>query len=394
MDLGLAPPCQAAPTASDLEKGEMFWPLHIRICDACLLVQLPTYIDANENFSEYAYFSSFSDSWVAHAKQSVDAAIERFALTDQSFVVELASNDGYLLQHVVAQGIPCLGVEPAANVAQVAIDKGISTEVAFFGEETARQIVDSHGHADVIFANNVIGHVPDLLDFVRGVSILLKPGGVFINEIPHLQKLIENRLYDTMYHEHFQYFTLLTTARVLQNAGLTVIDVEEIPTHGGSLRTWSTASPPPQLLAERVADLLAREAAAGLDSLEGYEGFAEVVSDARNDVVEFLIGCSRAKKKVAAYGVAGKGNTLLNHCGVRSDLVAFAVDKNPYKTNKFMPGSHIPTFPVEKLAEEKPDYILILPWNLREEIAAQLAYTREWGAKLVVPLPQLEVFEP
>ncbi len=392
VDLGLAPPCQYAPTAEQIDQGEMFYPLNVRICDECLLVQLPAYIDEKANFTEYAYFSSFSSSWVEHARQHVNNTIERFGLSTESFVMEVASNDGYLLQHVKAAGIRCLGVEPAANVAQVAIDNGIPTAVEFLGESTAEAIRHEHGPANVVFANNVLGHVPHLADFVKGVRTLLSDVGYFINEIPHLQKLIENRLYDTIYHEHFQYYTLLTTQRVLAAAGLKVVDVEEISTHGGSLRTWSTPVENDVPVSERVDAVLRREEELKLNTMEGFLGFQDVVSQARNDILEFLIRCSREGKSVVAYGVAGKGNTLLNHCGVRSDLVHYAVDKNPYKVNKFMPGSHIPTFPVTKLEETKPDYIMILPWNLRDEIAAQLEYTRAWGAKLVVPLPKIDIW--
>jgi SAM-dependent methyltransferase len=392
VDLGMSPPCESYLAADQLDQGETFYPLHVRVCTECLLVQLPAYIPAEDIFSHYAYFSSYSDSWVAHARRFVVTAVERLGLTDRSFVVEVASNDGYLLQHVVERGIRALGIEPAANVAGAAIAKGVPTEVVFLGEETGAKIAGEHGPADLVVANNVFAHVPDIVDFARGLRALVADDGRVTIEIPHLLRLIEGREYDTIYHEHFSYLSLLTTQRVLAAAGLSVVDVEELPTHGGSLRTWSApaeSAPEPSASVPRV---LAGESAAGLDTLDGHAGFAAEVAAVRNNLVEFLVARSREGARVAGYGAPGKGNTLLNHIGVRPDLLAFTVDRNPFKHGKYLPGTHIPIHPVERIAEERPDYVLILPWNLRDEIAEQLSYVREWGARLVVPLPKLEVF--
>lgn len=392
VDLGMSPPCESYLTADQIDQGETFYPLHVRICSECLLVQLPAYIPPEDIFSDYAYFSSYSDSWVRHARDYVALAVERLALGTDSFIVEVASNDGYLLQHSVARGIRSLGIEPAANIAEVAVAKGVPTEVMFLGEETGRKVADIHGKADLVVANNVFAHVPDIVDFSKGLRQLVADDGHVTIEIPHLLRLIEGNEYDTIYHEHYSYLSLLTTQRVLLAAGLTVVDVEELSSHGGSLRTWSTptehAGPP----SDDVARLLATEAAAGLDTVEGHAGFADQVSRVRDEFVEFLITCRRAGKKVAAYGAPGKGNTLLNHCGIRADLISFAVDRNPHKHGRFLPGTHIPISPVERLAQEQPDLIVIMPWNLRTEITEQLEYARAWGAELVVALPQLEVF--
>jgi C-methyltransferase C-terminal domain/Putative zinc binding domain/Methyltransferase domain len=392
VDLGMSPPCESYLDADQLDQGETFYPLLVRICAECLLVQLPAYITAEEIFSHYAYFSSYSDSWVAHAKQFVDQAVARLRLGSDSFVVEVASNDGYLLQHVAAHGIRCLGVEPAVNVAEAALSKGIPTEVAFLGAETGTKIAAENGRADLIVANNVFAHVPDIVDFAAGLRALAADTGYISIEIPHLLELIKHREYDTIYHEHFSYLSLLTTQRALATAGLAIVDVEQLPTHGGSLRTWSTPTGNADTPTEAVTRVLAAENAAGLHTLEGHGGFSSVVAEVRNDLVTFLIDASRRGATVAAYGAPGKGNTLLNHCGIRSDLVSFTVDRNPFKHGKFLPGTHIPIHDVGYLAQAKPDYILILAWNLRDEIADQLAYTREWGAHLVVPLPKLEVF--
>lgn len=397
VDLGMSPPCETFLTADQLDRAETFYPLHVRVCEACLLVQLPAYIPAEEIFSDYAYFSSYSDSWVQHARRFVDDAVERLGLDradHEPFVVEIASNDGYLLQHVVARGIRCLGVEPAANVAQAALDRGVPTVVEFLGEETGTRIAAEHGRADLVVANNVFAHVPDIVDFARGLRALVADDGRVSIEIPHLLRLIEGNEYDTIYHEHFSYLTLLTTQRVLAAAGLTVVDVEELASHGGSLRTWSMPSPTAVAPSEAVARVLAAEAAVGLDTVEGHDGFAAQVAAVRNDFTEFLVEASRAGKSVVAYGAPGKGNTLLNHCGVRADLIRFAVDRNPYKHGRFLPGTHIPVHPVEALDAARPDYVVVMPWNLRREIAAQLAHVGDWGGRLVVALPHLEVLDP
>lgn len=392
VDLGMSPPCENYLTAEEIDTGEVFYPLHVRVCSECLLVQLPAYIAAEDIFTHYAYFSSYSDSWVKHAERFVETAQGRLGLGSDSFVVEVASNDGYLLQHCVSRGIPCLGIEPAANVAEAALERGVPTEVVFLGEETGTKVAHEHGRADLVVANNVFAHVPDIVDFSKGMRALLADDGYVVIEIPHLLRLIEGNEFDTIYHEHYSYLSLLTTQRVLARAGLAVVDVEELPTHGGSLRTWSTPVERGLEPTEAVRTVLAAEARAGLDTLEGHDGFAGSVMKARSDLMAFLFDCKEKGAVVAGYGAPGKGNTLLNYCGIRSDLMSFSVDRNPFKHGKFLPGTHIPIHPVEKLAEAKPDYVLIMPWNLRKEISQQLTYVREWGAKLVVALPELEVF--
>lgn len=394
VDLGMSPPCELILTSDQIDAGETFYPLHVRICESCLLVQLPAYIPADEIFTdEYAYYSSYSDSWVQHAKTFVHDAAARLGLSRDSFVVEVASNDGYLLQHSVALGIRSLGIEPTANTAQVARAKGIPTEVTFLGEETGADVARRHGPADLVVANNVFAHVPDIVDFARGLRALVANDGIVSIEIPHLLQLIRHSEYDTIYHEHFSYLSVLTAQRVLAAAGLTLFDVDELPTHGGSMRLWSMPAEARPRVRGSVARLLADEAAAGLDSVEGHTGFARQVAQIRNDFVEFLVGCQRQGLRVAGYGAPGKGNTLLNHCGVRADQLEFVVDRNPHKHGKFLPGTHIPIHPVEKLAQERPDYVVIMPWNLRKEISAQLHYVHEWGGELVVALPRLEVVD-
>jgi hypothetical protein len=392
VDLGMSPPCESYLTAAQLDEAERFYPLHVRVCENCLLVQLPAYIAPEDVFSDYAYFSSYSDSWVAHARRFVDDAAERLGLGGESFIVEVASNDGYLLQHSLARGIRSLGIEPAANIAEVARCKGIETEVMFLGEQTGREVASRHGKADLVVANNVFAHVPDIVDFSKGLRALVADFGRVSIEIPHLLRLIEGNEYDTIYHEHYSYLTLLTARRVLATADLEVIDIEELPTHGGSMRIWSAPAAAGVEVASSVARVLDDEAAAGLNTVEGHDGFARQVATTRNDFLEFLIGCQRTGMRVAGYGAPGKGNTLLNHCGIRSDLMAFTVDRNPHKHGMFLPGSHIPIYPVERLAQERPDYVVIMPWNLRDEITGQLAYVRDWGGRFVVSLPKLEIF--
>ncbi|MEG3614419.1 class I SAM-dependent methyltransferase [Isoptericola haloaureus] len=399
VDLGMSPPCEAILRADQVDQGETFYPLNVRLCTRCLLVQLPAYVPETEIFDDYAYFSSYSTSWVEHARRYVDAAVERLGLVPgASFVVEVASNDGYLLQHVMERGIRCLGIEPARTVAEAAVARGVPTLVEFLGEETGRAVRGEHGPADLVVANNVFAHVPDIVDFAKGLRALVADDGRVTIEIPHLLRLIEGNEYDTIYHEHFSYLSLLTTQRVLAAAGLTVVDVEELASHGGSLRTWSaptetveagSASP-----SDAVARVLAAEEAFGLHTVEGHDGFAEQVATVRDDFVSFLLAARREGKRVVAYGAPGKGNTLLNHCGVRADLLEFAVDRNPYKHGRFLPGTHIPVHAPEALDEARPDYVVIMPWNLRKEISAQLAHVAQWGGRLVVALPHLEVFEP
>lgn len=392
VDLGMSPPCESYLSADQLDQGETFYPLHVRVCPRCLLVQLPAYIPPEDIFSDYAYFSSYSDSWVRHAERFVEAAIERLELGPDSFIVEVASNDGYLLQHSIARGIRSLGIEPAANVAEVARGREVPTEVFFLGAETGAKVAGAHGRADLVVANNVFAHVPDIVDFSKGLRALVADDGHVSIEIPHLLRLIEGNEYDTIYHEHYSYLSLLTTQRVLAAAGLTVVDVEELPSHGGSLRTWSRPSETAGEPSAAVESVLAGEREAGLHALAGHDGFAESVARVRDDILGFLLDCRRDGKRVVAYGAPGKGNTLLNHCGIRADLVEFSVDRNPHKHGKFLPGTHIPIRPVTALRDARPDYVLVMPWNLRTEIAAQLEYVRDWGARLVVALPAFEIF--
>jgi SAM-dependent methyltransferase len=387
----MSPLCESYVPAERLEAPESFYPLHVRLCEACLLVQLPAYVPGEDIFSDYAYFSSYSDSWVAHAKRYSEAMIARLGLTGDSLVTEVASNDGYLLQHFQAQGVPVLGVEPAANVAEAARAKGIPTEVQFLGPATGLAIARRHGRADLVAGNNVFAHVPDIKGFAAGLRALVKDEGMVTLEFPHLLRLIERRQYDTIYHEHFSYLSLLTSSRALETAGLRVVDVDELGTHGGSLRVYARPEEAGGEPTERVKAVLAAEEAAGLHTVTGHEGFAGAVLKIKSDLLEFLLAAARQGKTVAGYGAPGKGNTLLNHCGIRSDLLAYTVDRSPAKIGKFLPGTHIPIHAPDRLAQTRPDYILVLPWNLREEISRQLSYAASWGAKLVFPIPELEV---
>jgi 2-polyprenyl-3-methyl-5-hydroxy-6-metoxy-1,4-benzoquinol methylase len=391
VDLGMSPLCESYIPADKLDDPEAFYPLHVRICGSCLLVQLPAYVSGEDIFSDYAYFSSYSDSWVAHARDYAQAMTARLGLTPESLVTEVASNDGYLLQHFLADGIPVLGVEPAANIAEAARARGIRTESQFLGRETGRMISQRYGQADLVVANNVLAHVPDIRGFVQGLSALVKEGGLVTLEFPHLLQLIEQRQYDTIYHEHYSYLSLLTSSRALATAGLTVIDVEELTTHGGSLRVYAKPQQSAGEPSDRVKELLDREESAGLHGVAGQQGFANDVLKIKTDLLEFLLCATKDGRTVAGYGAPGKGNTLLNHCGIRSDLVSYTVDRSPVKQGKFLPGTHIPIFAPDHLAETKPDYVLVLPWNLREEITRQLEYIRLWGGRLVFPIPKLEI---
>lgn len=399
VDLGSAPPCEAFLPAGHSQDAETHYPLHVRVCHECLLVQLPECLPAEEIFTDaYPYFSSFSDSWVEHARRYTEAMTGRLHLDDRSLVMEVASNDGYLLQHFRGADIPVLGIEPTANTAAAARERGIATEVLFLGELSARDLVDRHGRADLVVANNVYAHVPDLRDFTLGLATLLAEDGTLTIEVQHLARLIEHGQYDTIYHEHFQYYTLLTLQRALALGGLVVLDVEELPTHGGSLRVHvqhrrhATAvgrEPGPEV--DRV---LALEAGRGLHTLAGHRGFSETVSRVKDELLTFLLTARREGRRVVGYGAPGKGNTLLNHCGIRSDLVDFTVDRNPHKHGTYLPGSRIPVRPVDALAEARPDYVLVLPWNLRTELTAQLQHVGDWGGRLVFAIPKLDVVEP
>ena len=394
VDLGMSPLCESFLERDQLAAMEAFYPLHVRICERCFLAQLSEYVTPDEIFTEYAYFSSYSESWVRHARDYADAMIDRFALTDEHMVVEVASNDGYLLQHFVARGIPVLGIEPAANVAPAAEARGVATLVEFFGTELARSLAGEGRRADVIAANNVLAQVPDLNDFVAGLRELLAADGVVTVEFPHLLRLIDENQFDTIYHEHFSYFSFETARAIFAAHGLRVFDVDELPTHGGSLRLYAcraeSLAHPTESSVEELAD---REHMAGYRTLAPYSGFGARVEETKRALLDFLIQAKRDGRTVAGYGAPGKGNTLLNYCGIRTDFLDYVVDRNPYKHGRFLPGTHIPIFAPEKLGETRPDFILIMPWNLRAEISAQLAYTKEWGARFVVAIPELEVFE-
>jgi SAM-dependent methyltransferase len=393
VDLGMSPLCQTHITRDELNRFEPFYPLHAYVCDQCFLVQLDEYVKPADIFSEYAYFSSYSDSWVEHARRYAVDMIGRFGLDASSRVVEIASNDGYLLQHFVKAGIPVLGIEPAANVAEVARAKGINTTVRFLGRVTAREIAAEIGGADLLLGNNVLAHVPDLNDFVGGMKVLLKPGGVITMEFPHLFRLMERNQFDTIYHEHFSYFSFYSVEKVFATHGLTLFDVDELETHGGSLRIYGRHAANAALpVTSRVNDLRSREIAQGVTRLSTYASFAEQVKETKRAILSFLIDARRAGKTIVGYGAPGKGNTLLNYCGIRQDFLDYTVDRNPYKQGKFTPGTRIPIRHPDAIRETRPDYVFILPWNLKDEIAAQLACIREWGGQFVVPIPEVTVF--
>ncbi|MBD2247155.1 class I SAM-dependent methyltransferase [Nostoc sp. FACHB-888] len=393
VDLGMSPLCESYVTAEQLNQMEPFYPLHVYVCDRCFLVQLQEYVSPQDIFSHYAYFSSYSDSWLQHAKNYTEKVITCFGLNTSSQVVEIASNDGYLLQYFVSKEIPVLGIEPAANVAEVAITKGIPTIVKFFGQNTADELAANGKQADLLIGNNVLAHVPDINDFVAGCKILLKPEGVITMEFPHLMRLIEGNQFDTIYHEHFSYLSLLTVENIFAAHNLTIFDVEELSTHGGSLRIYAChVDDNSKSITQQVKELRAREEAAGFSNIESYFSFAEKVKETKFQLLEFLISAKRQGKSIVGYGAPGKGNTLLNYCGIREDFLDYTVDRNPFKQGKFLPGTHIPIFHPDKIQETKPDYLLILPWNLKNEVMSQMSYVRDWGGKFVVPIPEINVY--
>jgi hypothetical protein len=392
VDLGMSPLCESYLSQAQLNQMEPFYPLHVRVCGQCYLVQLQQYVSPEHIFTEYAYFSSFSETWLAHAKDYVDMIVQRLNLGPGNLAIELGSNDGYLLRNFVKKGIPALGVEPAANVAKVAVEKGVPTRVAFFGRKTAEKLVEDGQKADLLIGNNVLAQVPDINDFVSGIQIVLKPQGVATLEFPHLARLMEQNQFDTIYHEHFSYFSLLSVEKIFASHGLTLFDVEELSTHGGSIRIYAKRSEENlRPVNERLTNLRNRELGLNFDQMSAYSSFGEQVKATKRNLLEFLIQARRAGKKVAGYGAPGKGNTLLNYCGIRADFLDFTVDRNPYKQGKFLPGTHIPIFPVEKIDEARPDYLLILPWNFKEEIVKQMARIRNWGGQFVVPIPNVQV---
>ncbi len=388
-DLGMSPLCESILAADQLNQMEPFFPLKTWVCSECLLVQLEEYVAPEHIFTNYAYFSAYSTAWLAHAKSYVAMISERLGLTTTSQVIELASNDGYLLQYFVERGIPALGIEPAANVAESAVKRGVDTLVAFFGRELGDKLAAEGKRADLVIGNNVLAQVPDLNSFVAGIAAVLKPTGTATLEFPHLQRLIEGNQFDTIYHEHFSYFSLLAVERIFAAHGLVLFDVEELWTHGGSLRIYARpladASRP---VSARVAALREREQALGYRNMDTYAAFEERVRDTKRRLLDLLISAKRNGKRIAGYGAPGKGNTLLNYCGIRSDFIDFTVDRNPYKHGRFLPGTHIPVFAPDKIEAEKPDYIVVLPWNLKDEILHQLNYARSWGAQFIIPIPE------
>ena len=391
VDLGVQPPCEGYVTAERFNEPELFYPLHAMVCEQCLLVQLETDVSPESIYTEYAYFSSFSDSWLEHCRVFSEEIISRLQLSQKSQVVELASNDGYLLKNFVAKGISAYGVEPAANIAKVAEQKGIQTVVAFFGVATARSLADAGRTADLIIANNVFGHVPDINDFVEGIKILLRDGGTVSIEIPHFMRLMELNQFDTIYHEHYCYHTLLADKKIFEAFGLRLFDVQELSTHGGSIRMLICHAQDPRETTSAVTSLVALERARGLDRVETYAAFGEKVRETKRKLLTFLIEAIRSGKTVAGYGAPGKGNTLLNYCGIRTDFIDFVVDRNPYKHGKYLPGSRIPIYSPDKIDELKPDYVLILPWNIKEEVMRQMAHISAWGGSFVVPIPEVKV---
>jgi len=378
----------------ELSEPEVFYPLIAYVCDGCLLVQLPSIVDPETLFSDYAYFSSYSDTWLEHSRQYAEAAVRRFSLGSSSLVMELASNDGYLLQYFAGAAVPVLGIEPAANVAKAAEAKGIPTVVRFFGEETAEDLVREGKCADLLVANNVLAHVPDLNGFVKGIEIVLSKGGVATLEFPQLLQLIERNAFDTIYHEHFSYFSFMAVQRVFAAHGLTIFDVDELPTHGGSMRIYARrAEDSGERMSARVEQLLEREHCAGLDRLETYTEFSERVVETKRTLLSRLIELKSGGHSLVGYGAAAKGNTLLNYCGIGTDFLDYTADRSPHKQGRYLPGTHVPIHAPERIAETRPDYVLILPWNLQDEIIGQLSHIRQWGGRFVVPIPDAQVIE-
>jgi 2-polyprenyl-3-methyl-5-hydroxy-6-metoxy-1,4-benzoquinol methylase len=394
VDLGMSPLCESYLNAAQLNGMEPFYPLHVTVCDNCFLVQLEQYVSAEDIFTDYAYFSSYSDSWLKHAEKYTDEMVSRFGLNSKSLAIELASNDGYLLQYFVEKGIPVLGIEPAANVAEVAVKKGVPTLVQFFGREKAQELAAKGQMADLLLGNNVLAQVPDLNSFVAGMKILLKPTGVITMEFPHLSRLMRENQFDTIYHEHFSYFSLWTAEKIFAAHGIVLFDVEELNTHGGSLRIYGRhAEDLTKPVTERLKGLRTREITEGVNRVESYTGFSEQVKETKRKLLDFVIHARREGKTIAGYGAPGKGNTLLNYCGIRTDFIDYTVDRNPHKHGKFLPGTHIPILEPGRIRETRPDYLFILPWNLKDEIIEQNAYIREWGGRFVVPIPHVQVFE-
>jgi 2-polyprenyl-3-methyl-5-hydroxy-6-metoxy-1,4-benzoquinol methylase len=393
VDLGMSPLANSYLDVDQHNRCERYYPLHAYVCHRCFLVQLESMTSPIEIFSDYAYFSSYSESWLDHARTYAEKAIAMFAVQPTALVVEVASNDGYLLQYFAARGIPVLGIEPARNVAQAAIDRGVPTEIRFFTAAYAQELAAAGRRADLIVANNVLAHVPDLNDFVRGLHILLKDDGVITVEFPHVMRLMQENQFDTIYHEHFSYFSLIAVQQVFQRHRLRIFDVEELPTHGGSLRLYVChEGNRSRSVGHRVDDLITREQEAGMLNLQRYLSFGEQVKDTKRKLIDFLMAAKKNKKTIAGYGAPAKGNTLLNYCGICTDLIDYTVDRSPHKQGRLLPGTRIPIFNPERIRETRPDYVLILPWNLKTEIMEQMSYIRQWGGQFVVPIPEVKIF--
>ena len=393
IDLNNSPASNSFLKEEELNEPETFYPLKVYTCHQCFLVQVDEYKKSDAIFnSDYVYFSSYSSSWLKHAKAYTDTMTSRFGYTGQSLVIEVASNDGYLLQYFKEKNIPVLGIEPTANTAKVAVSKGIESVVDFFGVRLAKQLVAKNIKADLLLGNNVLAHVPDIVDFVGGMKIILKEAGVVTMEFPHLMQLVDNNQFDTIYHEHFSYLSFTTVQQVFASQGLELFDVDEIPTHGGSLRIYAKHKEDKNKdITPNVAAILKKEADKGMNSLAYYDNFQQKALKVKLDLTDFLIQQKRAGKKVAAYGAAAKGNTLLNYCGIKNDLIDFVVDANPHKQTEYLPASHIPVVNEQYLKDKQPDFVIILPWNLKDEITAQLSYIKEWKGKFVVPIPALQI---
>jgi C-methyltransferase C-terminal domain/Putative zinc binding domain/Methyltransferase domain len=392
VDLGMSPLCESFLLRDQLNQMEPFYPLKVYVCSNCFLVQLQEYVSPENIFTEYAYFSSYSDSWLQHARNYTELMMERFKLNSKLQVIELASNDGYLLQYFLEKGIPVLGIEPAKNVAKVAIEKGIPTITEFFGVKLARKMVQEGKKADLLLGNNVLAQVPDINDFVGGMKIVLKPQGVITIEFPHLMRLIEGNQFDTIYHEHFSYFSFIAAEKIFARHGITLFDVEELQTHGGSIRVYGRhAEDVSKPLTGRASEVKERELRAGYGRMETYSTFAKKVEETKRQLLQILVEVKNQGKKIVGYGAPGKGNTLLNYCGIRSDFLDYTVDRNPYKHGRFTPGTHIEIFPPDRIQRDRPDYLFILPWNLRDEIIRQMAFIREWGGKFIVPIPEATI---
>lgn len=395
VDLGKSPLCQTMLSAEQLNTGEVFYPLHLYVCGGCSLAQIPEYVSPDEIFSHYVYFSSYSDSWLEHAERYVDEMTHRFVLDGSSQVIELGSNDGYLLQYFVERGIPALGVEPAANVAEVARSRGVETVVAFFGKRLGERLAEEDRRADLLCGNNVLAQVPDLNGFVAGMKAVLAPDGVITLEFPHLFELIERNQFDTIYHEHFSYFSFTVATRILAEHGIDLWDVQELPSHGGSLRIFGKHSGNERFATTaRVTEMLEREQSLGVDDLATYSGFGRQVEAVKRDLLRFLIDAKERGEEVVGYGAPGKGNALLNYCGIRADLLAYTVDRSPAKHGFYLPGSHIPVYEPDHIFETRPDFVLILPWNLKDEIMEQMSGIGEWGGRFVVPIPEVTICHP